>query len=380
MALLGPRTTSALHRFERHPLVLDVRVHWDRLRVEYSTGIHEVWSLDHGDPRRLVLPRGGWWRYGPGMLQEYADPTALLCGDVADDGPMWCMPYSEFAKGGFLDQRLGVHRALDRLLDEGWIEPEVPFQALDEDLVRLRRALIDGHVTSRGFIRQQVEGMRSPPPGFSIACSATRWGDHEEPGRPSLRSSFTSRRIYWAIESCLARRRNLTRVNLIHGLTTGSSFGVASRVGARTTAPTFWLAVFRHVCGVTAKPIVVDHAGNVGFVAAAVVASGGRYLYPVGLPIRDGFAAWADRHGVEIVVDDGSTSDVGLLGDLRGRGQSEIEYVINSAHERCASTVALVSREEGESLRSAFPQADLLRFRRWQFNRDDQALFVLHQQ
>ena len=104
MALLGPRSRTALRRFEDHALVHTVKVVWDRVTVRYSTGHVEHWGLDHGRPRRLMFPRQGWWQHEIELLPEFTDLAALPDPDT----PMWSVPYSEYVRAGFLDQRIFV--------------------------------------------------------------------------------------------------------------------------------------------------------------------------------------------------------------------------------------------------------------------------------
>ena len=379
MALLGVKSREALREFEAHPLVERVRVRWDRISVWYGTGVHECWGLDHGRPRRLMFPRVGWWQYTPEFLPEHTDLAALVHTEPDGDDPMWSVPWDEIRKTGFLDRRLLVQRMVARLLREEWVDPTTPEMWLDWDLDRLRRVATDRHVVTAGYLRQQVSRSHRPPPGFYVAMALNGWGDHQEDGRIPLREAFKDvRRLYWGVEGCISRRRDVHRVALVHAMTSGRAQGSPRRAGPRYIPPEFHLTVLRGICGLN-KPVVVDGSRCPGFVAAATVADGGVYMMPPAWSVRPAAPAFASRHLAALVPDDGATADVGLLGDMRASTLEEVEKRFDALHERCATVISMVDRNVGVALRERWRQADVLRFHRWNFCKADEALLVRHQ-
>ena len=375
MALLGCRSRAALHRFENHALVHTVNVVWDRITVRYVTGQVEHWGLDHGRRRRLMFPRHGWWQHEIGLLPEYTD----LGSPPDPETPMWSVPFSEYRQAGFLDQRIAVQEMTARLLREGWVDPVTPTDWLDWDLQRLGRSRPERFLVTPGYLRQQAGRSHRPPHGFSVACALASWADHEEERRPTLRSAFEDvGRIYWGVESCVGRKRDVNRVGLLHAMTSGRAEGHPSKVGPRLMQPGLWSAILRGVCGLT-KPVVLDESGCPGFLAAAVVADQGIYIHPPRWPVRRFAPAWAERHGAALLADDGSTADVGYLGDLRMTGLPRLRERVEEAHARCATVVAIVDRDDGFQLRSERAGVDVIRFHRWRFRRQDDALLVVRQ-
>ena len=138
MTILGPVTRAALQDFERDDLVEDVQIHHDRVRVLFTTGVAETWGLEGEKPKRLTLPTGGWTKHRPAEAPEYGSFRQLDFDYRPEEDPFFFIAGRDVRRAGFLEQRLVVHRVVDRLLREGWVKPRFPGEALAYDLARLQ--------------------------------------------------------------------------------------------------------------------------------------------------------------------------------------------------------------------------------------------------
>ena len=269
MAVVGPVTRAALHRFERNDLVEAVRVHHDRIRVAYASGIREVWGLEGEKCRRLTLPTGDWWRHQLIDGLEFGTYRQLDFDYCREEDPFFLISRKDLFRAGFLDRRLAIHRLVARLLKEGWLTPSFPDDALDRDLARLRTDARRFAVTP-GYMRGQPGRTTTPPPGLLLANHMLDWGLLRAPGRSTLPEAWADpRRLYWAINSLVENRQDITRAGIIHRLTSGRAEGFPMKAGPRWEDPALFRSILTDLLGLGYRAVVLDLDPGCGSLAVA---------------------------------------------------------------------------------------------------------------
>ena len=264
--------------------------------------------------------------YGVGTPLRFRSTTASASSD--DDYDPAADMLFEYTKpgmqrAGWLDKRLLIHRLVMRLVNEGWVQPDLPSSALIEDLAALRS---DGqrYALSPGSIRGQPGRPRSgPPPGMLLCLSSLDWGPLAASGRPTLEEAWRNpRRVRWAVEGLIRRRQSTTRASIIHRMCCGRAEGVPSKAGPRITEPpSFWISVFRDVLGYEHSPIVLDAGLDCGARAVATGMLSGVYLHLQDQKFRTDGPLW--EGGGEIEPDDGTQAVDVVFADCARLGEFE---------------------------------------------------------
>ena len=374
MAILGKETRAALSAFADEDIVEAVRVHHTHLWISYTTGVVETWGLEGGKPRRLMFPRSGWWGPMPIGAPEYHAFRQLDGNYDAASDPFFVVSGRDISRAGFLTQRLLIHSLVRQLRSEGWRKPVFPVEALDDDLRSLRD---DGrrYVVTPGFVH--VPGRTTtPPPGMTACNHVTDWGSLRSPSRPTLAKGWACpRRLYWAFDSLVQHRQDITRTAIIHRLTTGESRGFAQKAGPRWEPPSFYRAVLRDLLGLY-RPVVLDLRPGCGAMAVATASLRGVHISSSASMITPEGGDWARRVGGEVVEDDGDvTADVAFLGHL-----SDIENFVEAfgaLGRRAAQVVGFV--DDGEAARARVPGTSVIRYRPRPFAKRDGAILVWSQ-
>lgn len=387
MAVLGIKTRAALRRLEQDDLVRDVVAHHDHVWVQYATGLIEMWGLHGERPRRLTLPRSGWWSGAPRERQEANGLEEFIVFDPREDGSLLPVPMRGIYRCGFMEQRLRTQRLVAALLEEGWLQPMWPADRLEADaqavLGERRR-----HVLSKGFIRGQPGRSVVPPPGLVLANHLVDWGHLAGPGRISLAEAWASpQRLYWAITGLIRRRQPITRASITHKLVAGSAEGCNIKAGPLWSPASLAVGVMRGLLGLGKRPILCDPYPGCGSRVVAALALGGIVISAPAFAERSvdavagaALRAAAGHADARVVPDDGSiTSDVGII-DLREHDVDfDVRALLDDLVERCASVVVVSDGQCDAVLMDALPGADRIRFRPRPWSSQDDAIFVLHQ-
>ena len=371
MTILGKESRAALSEFADEDIIEAVRVHHSHLRISFGTGVVETWGLEGEKPRRLMFPRRGWWGPMPISAPEY-HAFRQLDGDYdAASDPFFVVSGRDISRAGFLTQRLLIHSLVRQLRSEGWRKPVFPEEALEDDLRSLHD---DGrhYVVTPGFAH--VPGRTTTPPPGMIACNhLADWGWLRAPGRPSLAEAWACpKRLYWALDSLVQHRQDITKTAIIHRLTTGESMGFAQKAGPRWEPPSFYRAVLRDLLGLH-RPVVLDLRPGCGAMAVATISLRGIYIPSSTSVITPEGMAWARRIGGEVVDDDGDvTADVAFLGHLHD--VEDFVEAVESVGLRAAQVVGFV--KDGEAARARVPGTSVVRFRETPFSKKDGAVVV----
>ena len=374
MAIVGPVTRAALHRFEGDDLVEEVRVHHDRVRVQFKTGVREVWGLLGEKSRRLTLPTGGWWRHKLIDGLEFGTFRQLDLDYRREDDPFFLISGKDLDCAGFLERRLAIHGIVARLLHEGWIWPSFPGDALHEDLASLRSDSRRFTVTP-GYIRGQPGRAPSPLPGLLLANHLRDWGPLRAPGRPTLSEAWAHpRRLYWAVNTLVEKGQDVTRAGIIHRLVCGQAKGFPMKVGPRWKDPALLRSILKDVVGLGHRPVVLDRDPGCGSLAVATASLQGIYITPTIEVCAPQVTQWAETIGAEVIEDTGDvTADVVFVdvADVEG-----LVAQVETVGRRCACVVA--NLPSGDGVRQALPGVDVIRYRPRPYRRDE-VLVVWHQ-
>lgn len=366
MAILGPVTTAALRRFEADDLVEQVHVHHDRIRVAYATGIREVWGLLGEKPRRLTLPTSGWRRRMPLEGLEFSTFWQLDLDYEPDNDIFFMLTGRDLRHAGFLERRLVVHRAVTRLLREGWIKPNFPNEALDDDLAALRTDP-RRFVVTPGYVRGQPGRATSPPPGLVLANHLVDWGPLAGPGRIALRDAWSDpRRLYWAVSALVEKGRDVVRAGIIHRLVCGTAMGFPVKAGPRWESPALCRSILQYLLGLGHRPVVLDLDPGCGSLAVATASLGGVYIASSIEAFAPEGIEWAGSIGASIIADDSEvTADVVFVNVV------DVEDLVEQVRKlgwRCATVVGELP--DGPGVRDALPGADVIRLRPRPFRKD----------
>jgi hypothetical protein len=306
VAILGPKTRSDLHTFAGSDVVREFRVFHDRVRVGYTDGLVETWDLDGERRRGHRLPRHGLWGHQPMLMPEcnlnrHLDPTY-----DAEADPLFSLGSWGIEQAGWLDKRIMIHRLVARLVEEGWVQPRYPRNALEGDLRALRSAG-PRYAPSAGYLRGQPGRPPSKklPPGLLLCLDTTDWALLAAPGRPVIEQAWRDpARLRWSIEGLLRRGQRITRARIVYRLVCGKAEGFSSKAGPSWTPPSFWISVLRDILGYDRSPIVLDAGLDSGARAVAVGMMGGVYLHSPRQTFRTDGPLWQD--GAVIEPDDES--------------------------------------------------------------------------
>lgn len=213
MATLNPHQREALDILRSSPLVSKVSYSYHKIRVWFKNGNKENYFL-RGAPshRRKYIPKIDLWLEDiPTYCEFESRPFEEHYNELVK--PFFCVQYGDFAKAGFLRIRLKIQEIVSRILEEGWIDVRYPNEILENywqsllnisfvSKVPVNRLYFyrDGYSDSFKILLHFMQNM----PAF-----------HQNDRVPVIETWKSPQWLRRSVESCLRKRIDVTRANVI---------------------------------------------------------------------------------------------------------------------------------------------------------------------
>ncbi len=343
-------------------IVRRVEYNYYHISVWFKDGFKERWALHSkkGSLGRVSIPRTNLLlRTIPTFSEFETRPFDDERNSLVK--PHFIVQYSDVAQGGFADIRLKIHEVLQSVLEEGWINPRYPDEALEQDRRDLDNKQWETYAPSLNMVNL-YGGIRTP--GFVTAINFMRDAGSVTTGyRSSLRDGWANSRLMRkAIEHLLRMGRDITRTRLIRTLCTGVRLKRQYPAGFRFNSPLFYKAMFTKIFKLKC-PTILDIVPDLG---ASLIGTGmmkGIYYYNNVGDFGHQATGLGRYLGVETKEDDGSKkADVGLTG-LRAYSVEDAMRLVERYKSRCGMLLIPMTPWGGDELKQKLPPKRILRAR-----------------
>jgi hypothetical protein len=358
VGFLTPKVRRDLDRLQQYEIVDSYKLSYYGITVKFKTGLKEHWIIEGRKQRTkkyfssyLPSKYDPWFKEPVPIYQQFSTkPLNDEYNKLIE--PLFLIQQSDVIKAGFIDIRIALHELIYRILNEGWIEPQYPYEALNADFEHVKsatfgHAMFDPtHISAYPFDRKGVPGT------VLMSHFIEDWGSATDRNRLSLRECWTKpHKLLHAMNRILHLKHDIVKPNLLHKIYGGPVFG----------SPTFFRALLSEVLQLH-KPIVLDVNPGWGPALLATAAEGGSYRFMGDGPLNGAYKGLADFLEADIAPDGGNAVDVALASSYEFTSLEQIEPLLEY-HNRADHVVAFISRDDVEEVADKYPPRQVLKFK-----------------
>jgi len=222
---------ESLDFLSKQEIVSKIYADKNYLHVYFRSNYKERWLINPLKQDRRAI-KFSW--EGPQLIHEIPIKQQY---DVYSDkifDEYFLVLYSDYTKGGFLDQRMVVHNLVDRIMNEGWVSIKYPKQILKKAakyrrVRKLKFKISNNHYQYRAPRRNRVK---------SLYEHFFDWYETSPNNKISVLEAWTDPiLISKAINKLLIKKRNLTRYSICEYLNRHRG------CGNRRVDPSFWSSI-----------------------------------------------------------------------------------------------------------------------------------------
>lgn len=358
MATLSPDQRELIAKLHQYDVVKRVEYDFYEIRVWFSDGYKERWALR---PRRrntvgrIYIPKTNLLIRPIPTLYEYE--TKLF--DDARNAmvrQLFAVQCDDIAKSGFGDIRIKIHQLIASLLNEGWVNPRYPPEALALDYYNLKNRPWENYASSVNYVN--LHAYKNPPGYLTATHFAKDLGSVTTGARISLRDAWKHKQwLKRAIEGNLRLGRDVTRTSLIRALTTFITWRERF-CGFRFLSPLFYHAIIKNILKLN-NPVILDAKPLMGTVLMATALSKGTYI-TADDPTID-VTAMGKHFGIDTIVDDGETTADVVFTGMNNYTPDEARELIARYKHRCDMLIIPMNPWYAEELKVTHPPKRTIR-------------------
>ena len=342
---LPPHLRKLTAELNKHSTVHEAKLSLHEISVRYKNGLQERWVTNSDRYKRDCC-----WIYD--LPDDHGNPTDLPIGKEFESNPLdddheekqkyFALRSSEYLTSTFASRRIAVHRLIDRLIKEGWVDIKYSHNTLIRDFIKFRADNVSRF--DRGYVDVHGYGARTYH-GLKILEHFVPWGNFGDE-KSMVQAWKRPFNLYSAICHLIKIKHDITRSAIAKVLRVSAYGG-----GIRMYAPTLYKAIFSRfgIDGVT----IADPNPGIGSKAMAAVSRQCDYYYGEG-PFSEsadeiskfvgvGFSRIEERDKFDVVLIDSNwnTDIFKLLADIerwRERADMLLLYVPDDCYGKIKSS------------------------------------------
>lgn len=352
---------------KEHPLVKKVKKSYYRISVEFIDGTLEIWVIREN--KRNMFSRQSF-RIDQWNDKMYIDDDEIPVYAEYETHPFdyegkkllepfFCVQRSDIQKASFVNVRLMVHKIINKLLKEGWIDLRFPTYALRRDF-----ELIKSRIDENRFVQPDKRISRTfsnfqKKAGLILMQHFLDWGSVGAKGKTVRDGWSIPQVLYMALQSIIGSTRgshDITRSNIIRHMSS-PLYGAGRRVYGlnRWASPAFWYSVIKNYF--IRHETIYDHVPSIGskMIAAALIGS----EYTPNNP----------QHGIHDmgkfvecnIVGEKDEYDLAILSDVYPLEADEAIPLISKFMQRSRSIGIAIHPDSKDAVEKKFPPSMILR-------------------
>jgi hypothetical protein len=262
--------------------------------------------------------------------------------------PFFIVQKSDLKRYGWINVRLTVHKLIDKLIKEGWIDVRYPRSVLDKEWEVLQDLNADRHMAPGQVFTYSREGH----PGLVLCQHFLDWGGLDTKtvadgwSRPST--------LYMAIQSLVGSRSNITRYNIIRHMR-NPAFGAGRRVcGPRYVGPPFYYSIVKNFF--KRHSSIYDHDPRFGSKLMAATLLDAEYVPNNPNPALYDMAKYV---GCKISPEK-DEYDLAILTSIDPLDADDAIALIDEYLPRCRGLAVIVNRDSLEYIANTFSPSRIL--------------------
>jgi len=195
-------------------MIVDAKQHHNYIRIKYVTGITEKWYIKPTFRKTIIVPEDPY--KGIELKIDTQFPIYIDDDEAGIKEKLFLIDKKKYQRTSFVNKSFIVQKLVQRLLEQGWHEPQFTHEQLVHDLQRLHNTKL-----SRNIIKQKQLDLYRPSsvvqPGLYIL---THYNNHYK----ALKERWRPLYLYNAINRIIKHRRNINMINLLIELNSSGTF------------------------------------------------------------------------------------------------------------------------------------------------------------